>query len=87
MIEGDDVMHALLLPVAPEEAFEMFVDPARLVRWIGLSADLDPRPGGLRGRCPCDRRRAKRQREYSRSDRLSRGASRYCPQEITMVSA
>ena len=46
MIEGDDVMHALLLPVAPEEAFEMFVDPARLVRWIGLSADLDPRPGG-----------------------------------------
>jgi uncharacterized protein YndB with AHSA1/START domain len=24
----------------------MFVDPVRLVRWIGISAELEPRPGG-----------------------------------------
>ena len=24
----------------------MFVDPARLVRWIGISAEIEPRPGG-----------------------------------------
>lgn len=47
MIEKDAVIHELVLPVAPEEAFEMFVDPARLVRWLGLSAELDPKPGGL----------------------------------------
>lgn len=46
MIEGDEVIHELRLPVAPDEAFEMFVDPARLVRWIGVSAELEPRPGG-----------------------------------------
>jgi uncharacterized protein YndB with AHSA1/START domain len=46
MIEGDAVIHELRLPVAPDEAFEMFVDPARLVRWIGISAELEPCPGG-----------------------------------------
>jgi uncharacterized protein YndB with AHSA1/START domain len=46
VIEGDAVIHEVLLPVTPEDAFEMFVDPARLVRWIGISADLEPRPGG-----------------------------------------
>jgi uncharacterized protein YndB with AHSA1/START domain len=46
MIEGDAVIHEVRLPVAPDEAFEMFVDPARLVRWIGISAELEPRPGG-----------------------------------------
>lgn len=47
MIEDDAVIHELVLPVAPEEAFEMFVDPAKLVRWLGLTAELDPRPGGV----------------------------------------
>ncbi len=46
MIEGDAVVHEVRLPVTPEKAFEMFVDPARLVRWIGISAELEPRPGG-----------------------------------------
>jgi uncharacterized protein YndB with AHSA1/START domain len=46
MIEDDRIVHELVLPVAPEEAFEMFVDPAKLVRWLGLSAELDPQPGG-----------------------------------------
>jgi uncharacterized protein YndB with AHSA1/START domain len=46
MIEGGSVIHELVLPVAPEEAFEMFVDPIRLIRWLGLSAELDPQPGG-----------------------------------------
>ncbi len=46
MIEGDEVIHEVRLPVAPDEAFEMFVDPARLVRWIGISAELEPQPGG-----------------------------------------
>ncbi|HSK91863.1 MAG TPA: SRPBCC domain-containing protein [Euzebyales bacterium] len=31
----------------PEVVFAMFTDPARLVRWIGDSAELDPRPGGV----------------------------------------
>lgn len=32
---------------APRETvFRYFTDPARLVAWIGISADLDPRPDG-----------------------------------------
>jgi uncharacterized protein YndB with AHSA1/START domain len=27
--------------------FAFFTDPQRLVRWIGVSADLEPRPGGI----------------------------------------
>ncbi|HTW88832.1 MAG TPA: SRPBCC family protein [Candidatus Binataceae bacterium] len=27
--------------------FAFFTDPQRLMRWVGVSADLDPRPGGL----------------------------------------
>ena len=46
MIEGDAVVHELVLPVPAEQAFDMFTDPERLVRWIGISADLEARPGG-----------------------------------------
>ncbi len=46
MIEGDAVVHELVLPVPVEQAFEMFVDPRQLVRWIGISADLEAWPGG-----------------------------------------
>jgi len=46
VIDGEAVIRELVLPASAECAFEMFVDPAQLVRWIGISADLDPRPGG-----------------------------------------
>src|SRR5438045_1185469 len=31
----------------PEEVFTYFVDPDRYVRWQGVRAELDPRPGGV----------------------------------------
>jgi uncharacterized protein YndB with AHSA1/START domain len=46
VIEDEVVLHELVLPVPAEEVFDMFVDPERLVRWIGISAELEPRPGG-----------------------------------------
>ncbi len=30
----------------PEAVFEFFVDPEKLMRWMGTKAELDPRPGG-----------------------------------------
>ena len=30
----------------PETVFPYFVDPARITRWMGRTAELDPRPGG-----------------------------------------
>jgi uncharacterized protein YndB with AHSA1/START domain len=46
VIDGDAVIHEIALPVPVERVFEMFTDPRQLVRWIGISADLEPQPGG-----------------------------------------
>ena len=46
MIRDGKVVHELEVPRPAGEVFEMFIDPARLVTWIGISAELDPRPGG-----------------------------------------
>lgn len=46
MIAGDAVVAELRLGRPPAAVFEFLVDPAKLVLWIGLSADLDARPGG-----------------------------------------
>lgn len=31
----------------PEVIFKFFVDPEQMVRWMGVEADLDPRPSGV----------------------------------------
>jgi uncharacterized protein YndB with AHSA1/START domain len=46
VIDGDAVIHEVVLPASTEQVFDMFTDPRQLVRWIGISADLQPRPGG-----------------------------------------
>ena len=46
MIDGDDIVHELVVPAPVEQVFDMFTDPRQLVRWIGIAADLQPRPGG-----------------------------------------
>jgi uncharacterized protein YndB with AHSA1/START domain len=35
------------LEAPPHEVFPHFVDPERYVRWQGVRAELDPRPGGV----------------------------------------
>lgn len=37
----------LIIAARPETLFPYFVDPDKLVRWMGKTAELDPRPGGL----------------------------------------
>jgi uncharacterized protein YndB with AHSA1/START domain len=46
VIEGDVVVEEIRLARPPEAVFDFFVDPGKLVRWIGIGADLEPRPGG-----------------------------------------
>jgi len=40
------VVHEVELGLPPQEVFEFFTDAERLVRWIGLSASLEPVLGG-----------------------------------------
>jgi uncharacterized protein YndB with AHSA1/START domain len=35
------------IEASPETIFEFFTDPAKAVQWMGDSATLDPRPGGI----------------------------------------
>jgi len=35
------------IEASPETVFEFFTDPAKMVRWMGTQATLDPRPGGV----------------------------------------
>ena len=35
------------IDASPETVFEFFTDPAKMVRWKGGAATLDPRPGGV----------------------------------------
>jgi uncharacterized protein YndB with AHSA1/START domain len=46
LIKGGEVVHEVVLPVAPSEVFDMFVYPDKLVRWIGISADIEARADG-----------------------------------------
>jgi uncharacterized protein YndB with AHSA1/START domain len=47
MSEADEAVHAEIAIDAPIAAvYAMFTDPSRLVRWIGIRAMLEPKPGG-----------------------------------------
>jgi uncharacterized protein YndB with AHSA1/START domain len=37
----------LTIDASPETVWEFLVDPEKLMRWKGINADLDPKPGGI----------------------------------------
>jgi uncharacterized protein YndB with AHSA1/START domain len=37
----------LTIDASPETVWEFFVEPEKLMRWKGINADLDARPGGI----------------------------------------
>jgi uncharacterized protein YndB with AHSA1/START domain len=41
------VEHEVRVAARPETVFPYFTDPSKMVRWMGIEATLDPRPGGL----------------------------------------
>jgi uncharacterized protein YndB with AHSA1/START domain len=45
--ETSVVEHEVRVAARPETVFAYFTDPARMVRWMGAEALLDPRPGGV----------------------------------------
>jgi uncharacterized protein YndB with AHSA1/START domain len=38
---------AMRMDAPPESVFRFFVEPERYIRWQGVRAELDPRPGGV----------------------------------------
>lgn len=43
----DAVVREVRIAARPDIVFAYFTDPDRLVRWQGVSANLDPKPGGV----------------------------------------
>jgi uncharacterized protein YndB with AHSA1/START domain len=41
------VERELAIDASPETVWEFLVDPEKATRWMGMSATLDPRPGGV----------------------------------------
>jgi uncharacterized protein YndB with AHSA1/START domain len=41
-----DVDVSIRIDASPSTVFQYFVDPERMRRWMGVTADADPRPGG-----------------------------------------
>jgi uncharacterized protein YndB with AHSA1/START domain len=44
--ETSIVEREVRIEAPPEVVFEFFTDPQKMVRWMGIAATLDPRPGG-----------------------------------------
>jgi uncharacterized protein YndB with AHSA1/START domain len=42
-----DVDVSIRIDASPNTVFQYFVDPERMRRWMGVTAEADPRPGGL----------------------------------------
>ncbi len=45
--EPDAIELEIRIAASPETVFPFFTDPAKMVRWKGRTAELDPRPGGV----------------------------------------
>jgi uncharacterized protein YndB with AHSA1/START domain len=45
--ETSVVQRELRVEAEPEVVFSFFTDPEKMVRWMGIGATLDPRPGGV----------------------------------------
>lgn len=37
----------IAIDASPETVWEFFVDPPKVMRWMGIDAELDPQPGGI----------------------------------------
>lgn len=44
---ADEILVERLLAPGPAEVFGFLTDQARYTRWMGRTAELDPRPGGI----------------------------------------
>ena len=40
------VEREVYIEASPETVYDFFVDPDRMIQWMGRKAELDPRPGG-----------------------------------------
>ena len=45
--EPDDITREIFIAATPDTVFGFLIDPALIMKWIGISHQLEPRPGGI----------------------------------------
>ena len=45
--DSDVLEKEVRIAARPETIFPFFTDPEKMMRWLGVSVTLDPRPGGI----------------------------------------
>ena len=43
----DPLVKEVFIDAPPSVVFQFLTDPAKMIRWMGIRAEIDPRPGGL----------------------------------------
>ena len=46
-VDADVLEHEIRIAASPETVFAYFTDPAKMIGWKGIRAELNPWPGGL----------------------------------------
>jgi len=44
---SDPVVKEVFIDALPSVVFQFLTDPAKMIRWMGIRAEIDPRPGGV----------------------------------------
>jgi uncharacterized protein YndB with AHSA1/START domain len=47
MSQAGSIVHDMMIEADNATVFAFFTDPKRLIRWMGVSASLEPKPGGV----------------------------------------
>jgi len=47
VLAGLEVMREVRIEASPETIFPFFTEPSKLIRWMGVEAELDPQSGGI----------------------------------------
>lgn len=54
-MNSDPLVKEIFINATPEVVFEFLTDPVKMLRWMGVAAEIDPRPGGIYRLDPNDR--------------------------------
>jgi uncharacterized protein YndB with AHSA1/START domain len=44
---SDPIVREIYIDAPPSVVFKFLTDPGKMIRWMGLRAEIDPRPGGI----------------------------------------
>jgi uncharacterized protein YndB with AHSA1/START domain len=46
-VPDESVVREIFIEASPQVVFEFLTDPAKMVRWMGIRAEIIPKPGGI----------------------------------------